>query len=68
MAREKQGVREQYEALLEMFPGRVTIDLPEVKTALNISRDAVMRDKTFPKKKIGNRVVVPLWGLASWLV
>lgn len=67
MAREKEGFRDQYRALIERFPGREAITMKEAAQVLSVSLDAIAESSDFPKKKIGRRVIVPLVSLARWM-
>lgn len=67
MAREKEGFRELYGALIERFPGREAITMKEAADVLSVSLDVIAESRDFPKKKIGRRVIVPLVKLALWM-
>lgn len=75
MPREKEGFREQLARLDELFPGKEVLSMNEVCAMLRTDRRTILRDKTFPAKKIGGtggkefdgRYAVPKVGLARWM-
>lgn len=76
MPREKEGFREQLARLDELFPGQEVLTMNDVCKMLRTDRRTILRDKTFPVKKIGGtpgsrefdgRYAVPKVGLARWM-
>jgi excisionase family DNA binding protein len=67
MPMEKEGFRDQLERLTTRFEGREAITVDEVCELIGCHRDTLIRDKKFPKKKIGVRYVIPLVALARWM-
>lgn len=67
MPREKDGFREQYDALAVRYPNVEAIDVNTCAALLGIARNTIMGDKTFPAKKVGGKYIVTLVALARWL-
>ena len=67
MPREKEGFREQLARLTEKFPDREMITLPEACEVTGCYRQTLLRDKSFPRKKMGAVYRIPLVQLARWL-
>ena len=68
------GYRENIEFLNEMFPGRVTITIPECAKVMDCNVKTIYelikpyRKNPIPTQLIGSRRrVVPIVGLARWL-
>lgn len=67
MPREKEGFREQLQSLMERFPGKEAVGLEACCEMLDTDRRILLKDKTFPAKKVGGKYMIPLVGLARWL-
>ena len=67
MPREKEGFREQLQSLMERFPGKEAVGLEACCEMLDTDRRILLKDKTFPAKKVGGKYMIPLDGLARWL-
>lgn len=67
MPREKETFRDNLESLRAYFPGRETITIPEAAAYLGIDRDRLLRDETFPRRKVCGHYVIVLVNLARWL-
>lgn len=72
MPREKEGFRDQLQALIERFPGREMIDLKEAAELVGCCTRTLREDKSFPVIKIGNPrghgpCRVSLVALARWM-
>ena len=67
MQREKEGFHEQLASLISRFPGREAISLEACCKILDTDRRILLKDKTFPAKKVGGKYMIPLVGLARWL-
>lgn len=67
MSREKEDFRENLARLTERFPGREAISIQEAAPVVGRCVKMLSYDKSFPKRKVGNRWSVPLVGLARWL-
>lgn len=74
MPKEKEGYREQLARLDELFPGKEVLSMEEVRKMLHVDRRSLLRDKTFPAKKIGGyaqefkgKYVIPKVALARWM-
>lgn len=75
MPREKEGFREQLARLDELFPEKEILSMNEVCKMLRADRHTLLRDRTFPVKKVGGtpgkefngRYLVPKVGLARWM-
>lgn len=72
MAREKEGFREQLQALMDRFPGREVIDLKEAAQLLGCCVRTLRENEDFPVIKIGNPkgngpCRVSLVQLARWM-
>lgn len=67
MPREKEGFREQLQSLMERFPGKEAVGLEACCEMLDTDRRVLLKDKTFPAKKVGGKYMIPLVGLARWL-
>ena len=70
---EKEGYRENLAFLTELFPGRAVLCVKEAATVLGVSQKTLYEQSrrvcnSFPVKKIGGKVVVPITALASWMV
>lgn len=68
------GYRENIEMLQDLFPGRMTIDLPECAQVLGVNIKTVYesikpyRKNPIPTQVVGGRKrVVPIVGLARWM-
>lgn len=69
---EKIGYREALGMLREMFPGRATLNVKEVATALGISEWSVYESmkrlkNSLPSVKVGGKILVPITALARWM-
>lgn len=72
MAREKEGFRDQLQALMDRFPGRDVIDIKEAAQVIGCHARTLREDKTFPVIKIGKPkgngpCRVSLVQLARWM-
>lgn len=67
MSREKEGFRDQLQRLDEKYPGVEAISLPEACKVLDVYRDTLLNDKSFPAKKVSGKWIVPIVALARWL-
>lgn len=67
MPREKEGFREQLQRLTELYPGREMITIQEASDLTGYHRRTLLKDKSFPRKMIGNRYSIPLVQLARWM-
>ena len=67
MPREKEGYRELYASLRERFPGRESISIAEATTLLGVHRATIANDNTFPKVRVGRKIIIPLVQLARWM-
>lgn len=72
MAREKEGFRDQLQALMERFPGREMIDLKEAAALIGCCTRTLREDKSFPVIKLGSPkgngpCRVSLVQLARWM-
>lgn len=65
--REKEGFRDQYDDLVKRFPGKVAIDIKACCEMLGCDRQTILKDKTFPVKKVSGKYIIPLVGLARWM-
>lgn len=67
MPREKEGFREQLARLSEKYPGREMISIQEASEVTGYHRRTLLKDKSFPRKMIGNKYSIPLVQLARWM-
>lgn len=67
MSREKECFRDVLERLDTKFPGREAISLVEACKLLDVYRDTLLEDKTFPARKLSGKWIVPIVPLARWL-
>lgn len=67
MPMEKEGFRDQLERLSVRFKDREAISVDEASELIGCHRDTIIRDKKFPKKKVGVKYVIPLVALARWM-
>lgn len=68
--REKEGFREQYAVLKELFPDRETISLDETCAVLGISRRAAsseIKKGNLRARQVGLKYRIPLMGLARYM-
>jgi hypothetical protein len=67
--REPDGYRQQLEHLVERYPGKEIITLPEVCEMFGCHRQTLLADKTFPAKRIcgKGKYYIPVVGLARWI-
>ena len=63
---EKADYRDNLERISSKFLGEL-IPLLDVVSFLNCDKRTLMRDKTFPVKKVGGRYFVTAVALAKWL-
>ena len=54
MSREKEGFREQLQALMDRFPGREVIDIKEAADVLGCCTRTLRDSKDFPIIKLGS--------------
>ena len=66
--REKMDYRAWLEELHAVFGSEVAV-IPVTKVSKYLGKNyrTLLADKTFPAKKIGGRIDVPIVGLARWL-
>lgn len=67
MPREKENFRDQLERIDAKFPDAETLTIEQVCTYLGRYRAPLLRDKTFPAKKLGGKYIIPKVALARWL-
>ena len=67
MPREKEVFREQLARLSERYPGREMISLADACQVTGLYRRTLLKDKTFPRKKLGQVYRIPLVDLARWM-
>lgn len=64
---ERVGFHENLAALAEAFGRERLIPLNRVAAYLGVDRRTLLRDASFPVKKVGNQYRVPIVNLARWL-
>ena len=72
--RDKQGYREQFERLAEIYPGKITLSLTEAASALGIDKRTVMvmiDKKKLPATDISTgkknkRYIIPITAIARF--
>ena len=64
MPKEKEDYRLILEGLLERFPGREAITIPQAAKILGVKPESYRADDTMPKFTVGQRQVVSLRALA----
>ena len=64
MPKEKEGCRDNLAILREMFPGRLTISIPEAARAVGMKADNYRADKSWPRIFKGKQEVVSPGDLA----
>lgn len=65
---EKVGFDEQRSALYERFGrDRAMIPLGEVAAYLGVDRRTLLRDRSFPVRRVGRQYLIPVISLARWL-
>ena len=64
MPREKEGYRDNLAILREMFPGQITITIPEAAKAIGMKPETYRADKSWPRVSKGKQEVVSLGDLA----
>lgn len=67
MSREREGFRDQLVRLEERFGGAEVVTLNECAELMRLSRNALLRDRTFPAKKVSGRYLIPVVQLARWM-
>ena len=67
MPREKELFRDNLERLRELFPDVEVLTMRETCKLLRIDPRTLLQDKKCPAKKIGNRYIVPIVRLASYM-
>ena len=67
MPREKEHYREHLMALYERFGNAEIISLAKAASYIGLDKRTLLKDKTFPIKRIGSRYFVPVKQFASWL-
>lgn len=67
MPREREGFRENYARLKEVFGDVESISVPQAAKYLNVSRQRIMSDETFPRRKLAGQYIVVLVNFARWL-
>lgn len=66
--------REQLARLDAKYPGKETLTIAEATQTVKINRQTLLKDPTFPAKKLGSRnkyggvYIVPKTALAKWLL
>ena len=65
---ERPGYHEQLSELQKRFGGSGTISLADAADYVGVDRRTLLRDRTFPVKKMGRAWRVPLVGFARWLL
>lgn len=64
---ERDGFYETRASLIECFGDVGTVGLNAAAKYLNIDRRTLLRDESFPVRKVGSQYRVPLTPLARWL-
>ena len=64
MPREKEGFRDNLAVLMEMFPGRATITIPEAARVIGMKPETYRADRSWPRVSKGKQEVVSLGDLA----
>lgn len=64
MPREKEAYRDNLEILRDMFPGRITISIPEAAKAIGMKPENYRADRSWPRIAKGKQEVVSLGDLA----
>lgn len=61
------GYTAQREALRDRFGTAALISLNDAAAYLGVDRRTLLKDRSFPVRKVGTQYRVPLVGLARWL-
>lgn len=64
MPREKEGYRDNLAILRELFPGRITITIPEAAGVIGMKPETYRADKSWPRIQKGKQEIVSLGDLA----
>lgn len=64
---EKPAYRDTLERLRELYPGKENLSMPECERYFRSNRRTLLKDKTFPAKKIGRDYIIPIVSLARYL-
>ena len=64
---EKKDYRINLEQLLKDFPEQRELNMKEAEKYLRKNRRTLLKDSSFPIKKLGNTYLIPLTGLARWM-
>ena len=67
MPREKDGFRENYTRLKEVFGDVECISITQAANYLGTTRERILRDDTFPRRRLGEQYIVVLVNFARWL-
>lgn len=66
MAREKEGFRNVLQDISERFDGRASLKIEEACEYVGLDRRTVLKDSTFPVKKVAGKYTVNAVLLARW--
>lgn len=64
MPKEKEGYRDNLAVLKELFPGRVTVSIPEAAKVIGMKPENYRADTSWPRVTKGKREIVSLGDLA----
>lgn len=66
MPREREGFRDVLQDIDERFEGRACLRIDEASEYVGLDRRTLLKDKTFPAKKVAGKYIVNTVLLARW--